>query len=276
MPETTIKQSQIRDGAINDAKVAAGANIASSKLADGANFVKKDGTVAMTGNLDLGSQRIVNVTTPSASTDAATKAYVDTQIGNLSSTFKVKPNARAATTGNITISNPGTSSFDGITLSNGDILFVRAQTATAEQGLYTFNGSAAALTRIAQMDVWAEIPGAFFSVDEGTTYADTLWLCTSNSGGTLGTTSITFQNVQTSAGLSNANFVDAETPSGTINGSNTAFTLANTPVTGSLQLFLNGVRLVVGAGNDYTLTGASISMTTAPITGDSLIATYRK
>ena len=40
MAETTIASRQIRDGAITDAKIAAGANIASSKLADGSNFVK--------------------------------------------------------------------------------------------------------------------------------------------------------------------------------------------------------------------------------------------
>lgn len=49
MAETTIAGRQIRDGAITDSKVASGANIASSKLADGANFVKKDGSVAFTG-----------------------------------------------------------------------------------------------------------------------------------------------------------------------------------------------------------------------------------
>ena len=38
---TQIQQRQIADGAINDLKITAGASIASSKLADGANFVKK-------------------------------------------------------------------------------------------------------------------------------------------------------------------------------------------------------------------------------------------
>jgi len=61
MPETTIAGRQIRDGAISNAKIAAGANIDTSKLADGANFIKKDGTVAMTGNLDINNQKVVNV-----------------------------------------------------------------------------------------------------------------------------------------------------------------------------------------------------------------------
>ena len=65
-----------------------------------------------------------------------------------------------------------------------------------------------------------------------------------------------------------------ETPSGTINGSNTAFTLAqSTIVSGTEMLFKNGLLLAAG-GADYTISGTSITMTTAPIAGDVLLATY--
>lgn len=76
--------------------------------------------------------------------------------------------------------------------------------------------------------------------------------------------------------LSTSNFVTEETPSGSINGSNTAFTLANTPTAGTLKLYLNGLRLKSGAGNDYTLSTATITMTTAPVSGDVLLADYMK
>lgn len=276
MSATQIVTRQIADGAINDAKVAAGANIASSKLADGANFLKKDGSVAMTGSFNAGGNALTNLATPSANGDAATKAYVDTQIGNLNSIFKSKGGARAASTGNVTISNPGTSSFDGVTLNNGDRLFLRSQTAQAEQGLYIFNGASAPLTRDPQMDAWAEIPGSFFAVEEGSTFADSIWLCTSNQGGTLGTTPITFQQIPTSPGLSNSNFVDKEIPTGAINGLNTSFTLASTPVAGSEHGYLNGLLLEAGAGNDYTISGATITMSVAPLTGEKLRFSYRK
>lgn len=275
MGSTQIVTRQIADSAITDAKIAAGAGIASSKLADGMNFVNKDGSVAFTGNQSLGGNLITNLATPSSNNDAANKSYVDTQISNLNSLFDSKPSAKAATTGNINISNPGTSTFDTITLSNGDILFVRAQTSAAENGLYTFNGSGSALTRIGSMDAWAEIPGAFFAVEEGSTYADTLWICTANQGGTLETTSITFQQVN-AAGLTASNFVDKEIPSGSINGSNTSFSLANTPVAGSEHVYLNGVLQESGAGNDYTISSATITMLTAPASGEKLRVTYRK
>lgn len=63
-----------------------------------------------------------------------------------------------------------------------------------------------------------------------------------------------------------------ETPSGSVNGSNTAFTLAHTPTSGSLLLFRNG--LLQDSGADYTLSGSSVTMTTAPDTGDILRAWY--
>lgn len=70
--------------------------------------------------------------------------------------------------------------------------------------------------------------------------------------------------------------VHNETPTGLINTSNTAFTLANTPTNASLQLFLNGQLLEPGAGNDYTITGTAITMLFAPTTGDKLRAYYTK
>jgi hypothetical protein len=73
-----------------------------------------------------------------------------------------------------------------------------------------------------------------------------------------------------------ANIVTRETPSGTINGSNVTFTLAATPVAGTEQLFLNGILQEPGAGNDYTISGATITYLTAPATGDRLKANYLK
>jgi hypothetical protein len=272
MARTTLEPDQIRDNSITDAKVAAGADIATSKLADGASFLQKDGSVALTGDLNAGGQKVTNLGTPSSSGDATPKSYVDAAVAAVQTLFTAKGKARAATTANVTISNPGTDTFDGVTLSSGDVLFVRAQSSTSQQGLYTFNGSGSALTRVESMDTWAELPGAFFAVEEGTTYADTLWLCTANQGGTLGTTSVTFMQVN-SSGLSAANFVK-EVPSGSVNGSNTAFTITATPVSGSLDVYLNGLLLKEGASYDYTLSGTTITMNYAPATGSTLCTKY--
>ncbi len=64
-------------------------------------------------------------------------------------------------------------------------------------------------------------------------------------------------------------FADAQAVSGTINGSNVTFTLPSAPnPAASLILPLNGVTLTQGV--DYTLSSLTITMTTAPATGDVL------
>lgn len=50
-------------------------------------YVKKDGSVAFTGNVDVGSNRVVNVANPVAATDAANKGYVDGKVAALGSAF---------------------------------------------------------------------------------------------------------------------------------------------------------------------------------------------
>ena len=80
----------------------------------------------------------------------------------------------------------------------------------------------------------------------------------------------------TTTSSAGATFVDAEVPAGTINGTNTVFTLAEAPSpASSLQLFRNGIRLK--AGLDFTLSGNTLQMasTSVPLTDDTLQASYR-
>lgn len=66
-----------------------------------------------------------------------------------------------------------------------------------------------------------------------------------------------------------------ETPSGTINGSNVTFTLSETPASdASVQVFRQGVML--RQGTQYTIFGATLTFTSAPLTGDWLWAFYEK
>lgn len=73
-------------------------------------------------------------------------------------------------------------------------------------------------------------------------------------------------------GKSSSSWVFNETPSGSVNGTNTVFTLTGTP--SGLVLSKNGVVMKPGSGNDYTLSGTTITMATAPATGSVLLATY--
>lgn len=71
-------------------------------------------------------------------------------------------------------------------------------------------------------------------------------------------------------------FMIGEVPSGAVNGTNAAFTVASAPKTGSLAVYLNGMRLQQGGTNDYTWTsGVTFTMLQVPQTGDILLVDYR-
>lgn len=95
-----------------------------------------------------------------------------------------------------------------------------------------------------------------------------------NINSNINTLSQTVQNLPQSG--TSAVFVDAEVPSGSINGTNAAFTLAHTPSPAtSLQLYLNGLEQT--AGVDFTLSNSAVTFAAdaIPRTGDELEAFYR-
>lgn len=140
----------------------------------------------MTGLLTLSAD-------PSSALHAATKQYVDAVAVGLRD---YKDSVRAAVFTNITVSNPGTAVFDGVTLSNGDRLFLGGQSTASQNGIYIFNGSGSALTRATDADSNAEVTtGMYFWVDEGSTYANTAWVLQTANPITLGTTSLVFTKV---------------------------------------------------------------------------------
>lgn len=66
-----------------------------------------------------------------------------------------------------------------------------------------------------------------------------------------------------------------ETPTGSINGTNTAFTLSATPANAAaVNCYLNGVWQQQGAGNDYTISGSAITYLAAPASGAKLSCSY--
>lgn len=153
--------------------------------------------------------------------------------------------------------------------------------------------------------------GVFVFVTEGTSYNDTGWLLITNNPITVGTTALTWEqaagsslitagdgliqngnafdiNVDGSSHLEivsdvlrvtsdvvvNADYVVRETPSGTVNGTNTSFTMGNTPIVGSETLFMNG--LLQDLTNDYTISGSVITFVAAPVSGDKIRVNYLK
>lgn len=144
-----------------------------------------DQMAAPTAIVSLNSQRISNLADPVNAQDAATKNYVDLAVQGLDP----KASVRAASTANIAALS-GTMTIDGVALIAGDRVLVKDQTTASQNGIYVV--AAGAWARAADADSWAELPGAYVFVEQGTINADNGFLCTVDQGGTLGTTNITF------------------------------------------------------------------------------------
>jgi hypothetical protein len=160
-------------------------NIANASLTNSSITVGTTAIALGASSLTLGGLTSVAVTQdPVSALQLATKQYVDSVAQGLDP----KASCVAATTANITLS--GTQTIDGVSLIAGDRCLVKDQTLSQNNGIYLV--AAGAWTRATDMDTWAEVPGAFTFIEQGTSYADTGWVCTSNAGGTLGTTPITW------------------------------------------------------------------------------------
>lgn len=172
-----------------------------------------DQMASPTGSLSLNSQKITNLATPTAGTDAATMAYVD----SIAQGLNPKPGATVASAAALaacTYSN-GTSgvgatltgnangalTVDGYPVLLNDVVLVKDQASGLQNGLYTqtqlgTGGAPFILTRHASMDTTAEFARASIVVeDAGSTLANSLWVCTNSTAPTVGTTAITFSRL---------------------------------------------------------------------------------
>ena len=124
--------------------------------------------------------------TPTADTDVANKAYVDSVAQGLD----IKASCLYTTTNNITLSGLGTQAGGDwpSTLTAGDRILVKNQSNQAQNGIYA--AASSGWTRTADMNNWAEVPGAFTFIENGATLSATGWVTTAGPTGTIGVTNM--------------------------------------------------------------------------------------
>ena len=131
---------------------------------------------ALSADLSAATYKITGLGTPSASTDAATKQYVD----DVAQGLHIHASCVAATTSNINLNNQLENGdvLDGVTLATGDRVLVKNQNTTADNGIYIVQASGAAV-RATDFDTSAEIDGGdFVFVTGGTVNDNTGWVQT--------------------------------------------------------------------------------------------------
>lgn len=138
-----------------------------------------------TGPVSLNSQRITNLVDPSSPQDAATRAWVLSQVSALATGMTPKGTVRAVVTTNVNLASPG-ATLDGLTPTNGQAFLLVGQSTGSQNGPYVYNGAAVSMTRTANWDTISEATlGSYWVIYEGT-QADKFALMT-NDTFTLGT-----------------------------------------------------------------------------------------
>jgi hypothetical protein len=278
---TQIKSNSVPSGAVDSSIiVAAGSN-------------------AFSGNQALGGFNITGSGAPVNPGDLTPKSYVDAAIQG----FTQKPTARLATAAALpagtyangtsgvgatfTVTATGTLTVDGILTALGDIILVKNQVSTFQNGLYTVTtagavGVAAVLTRHVNMDQTTEFDGALIPIDnEGSTNANTQWLTNNLGTVTVGTTAVTFTQLSSASAYTGTNGINV---TGTVisptygvlinticQGNDARLSDARTPVgtalTGAQIWIGNGSNLAVAVGltGDITISNAGVTTANAAL-----------
>jgi hypothetical protein len=202
------------------------ASTARTNLGLGTIATQASSNVAVTGG------SITGIGSPSSNSDVAIKSYVDDAVAGL----RTRIIAECASTANVNISNglEAGDSIDGVTLVAGDRVLLKDQSTATENGLYLAVSSGAA-SRDPAHDTIAELSGGMIVVNQGTANDNKIFLCTTDSDGSIGSTNITYTVV---------------TPSNTgtvtsigLTQSGSEFTISGTPVTSSGNITIDVNRI---------------------------------
>jgi hypothetical protein len=222
---------------------------------DGSTTATLDAIPAPVASVSLNSQKITNLATPTAATDAANKQYVDDKVQGLSA----KDSVQAATTANITLS--GTQTIDGVTLSVGDRVLVKDQTTASQNGIYiVLSGS---WTRASDFDTSAEVEkGAYVFVEGGTQNSDSGWVLSTDGTITIGSTSLSFTKFSGAGQITAGNGL-TKTGNTLDVGAGTGITVAADTV----GITPGGVSATELADNAVSLSGTKVTGTLAVAKG---------
>jgi len=202
---TSAIQTQLDAKQTSDADLTAIAALANTDgnliVGNGSTWVAESGATARTSlglgtiatqaanNVSVTGGSITGLGEPSANSDASTKSYVDQAVAGL----RTRVIAECASTANVVIASAleAGDTIDGVTLVEGDRVLLKDQSTASENGLYLAVGSGAA-SRDPEHDTIAELSGGMVVVNQGTVNDNKIFLCTTDSDGSLGSTSITY------------------------------------------------------------------------------------
>jgi hypothetical protein len=214
------------------------------------------GTIATqdASNVSISGGSVTGLGEPSANSDASTKSYVDQAVAGL----RTRTIAECASTANVVISSALEAGdvIDGVTLVAGDRVLLKDQSTATENGLYLAVASGAA-SRDPEHDTIAELSGGMVVVNQGSVNDNKIFLCTTDTDATLGSTSITYTVITPSNSGTVTSVGVADSGAG-------EFTVGSSPITssGTITLAINSIADTklgtIGTANKVSLTALNI------------------
>jgi hypothetical protein len=298
----------IGSGITNATAIGYQANVTSSNTVQIGNssvtavYFGSSGTTLGTDLALAGNPTTTTQSSSDNSTKVATTAFVQTAVSAITAGLDSRPSCRVATTAALTatysngssgvgatLTNSGTKaaiSIDGVALSTNDRVLVKNQSTAAQNGIYTVTtvGSGSVnwvLTRATDFNTASAegvVEGAFTVIEEGTTQFGTLWIETGEGPFTIGTTAITFTQLQvTNVNLTNgdilvgnaSNIAAAVSMSGDVTITNAGVTsikssvaLAGSPTTTTQTAGDNSTKIATTAFVTSAVSGGSVTAAT--------------
>lgn len=186
-------------------------------------------------NMQTNTGQVLSV--PVNANDLVNKVYVDSV-----SSSQFKAECQCATTEHIPLT--GLQTIDGYTTLPGDRVLAKNQINTAVNGIWI--AAAGNWLRATDMEVWAQVPGAFTFVQNGDVYLGTGWVAIATQTGTINVTPISWAQFSSYG----------------------AYTAGN-----GLQLIGNQFSLVDSPTIAGTLTAAAVTITTGTISSAPVVNT---
>ena len=200
---STIADSESVKGALQDLETAV-----ELRSLD-ADVIKHDGSVAFSGNQSLGGYKLNSVGEPAASTDAATKNYVDVATAGIGAFWTPVDYAVGS---NVTLS--GEQTIDGETTSTSRVL-VFGQTDASENGIYVT--AAGAWSRATDADASGEwLKNKTVYVSYGDALTDAVYAYTGSDSPTVGTDDLDFTLKNTALNIPDDSIVAAKIAAGAV------------------------------------------------------------
>lgn len=258
-----IDGKQLRDGSIAIAKL-----IASDVVTLLAPYFKKDGSVPMTGTLQMNTNPITGVTSVTMANSGSSIAMAGGLVTGLGTptapdhaarlqdvqNIPWKEKCQWATTGNHSLSGLAATNMDGTAPAAGERVLAWKQTTPAQNGIYI--AASGAWSRAADADSPQELRAAVVTVEKGTLYADHRFAQTADNINTVGTDTVTFVDIGTGTPAAfpvSVNKAMAASVTTGVNQVACATTMAKQPAQGSyVTVLLNGVQLSVCDGPSDT------------------------